>query len=59
MAIWGDALKGALQATISVLLVLSYGAGTTKYLSFFDEDAVNAITKVGTHILLPCEFCRI
>ncbi|KAK9898182.1 auxin efflux carrier [Cystobasidium minutum MCA 4210] len=54
MAIWLDALKGALQATISVLLVLSYGAGTTKYLSFFDEESVNAVTKVGTHILLPC-----
>lgn len=55
MAIWLEALKGALQATISVLLVLCYGAGTVKYLSFFNEDAVNAVTKLGTHILMPCE----
>lgn len=53
--VWLDALKGALQATISVLLVLGYGSATVKYLNFFNENAVNSVTKLGTHILLPCE----
>lgn len=47
-------ILGALQATISVLLVLVYGAAGTKYLSFLSEDTVNSVTKLGTNILLPC-----
>ena len=45
---------GALQATLSVLLVLCYGAAGTKYLSFLSEDTINSVTKLGTSVLLPC-----
>lgn len=47
-------ILGALQATISVLLVLAYGAAGTRYLPFLSEETVNSVTKVGTNVLLPC-----
>ncbi|CAD6587586.1 MAG: hypothetical protein CYPHOPRED_003969 [Cyphobasidiales sp. Tagirdzhanova-0007] len=45
---------GALQATISVLLVLAYGAILVKYLKIIDSETVNKMTKLGTNVLLPC-----
>ena len=49
---------GALQATISVLLVLAYGAIIVKYLKIINNETVNKVTKLGTNILLPCRFIR-
>lgn len=50
---------GALQATISVLLVLGYGAAATGWLKMMPSEVVNGMTKVGvcryfsaTHISL-------
>ena len=46
---------GALSATISVLLVLLYGASATKFLPHvLTEEVINSVTKLGTNILLPC-----
>jgi hypothetical protein len=47
---------GALQATISVLLILLYGAITVKWLKIITHDTVDKMTKLGTNILLPCGF---
>lgn len=47
---------GALQATISVLLVLLYGAVTVKWLGIINSDTVDKMTKLGTNILLPCGY---
>ncbi|KAL7006329.1 hypothetical protein EMMF5_004215 [Cystobasidiomycetes sp. EMM_F5] len=44
---------GALQATISVLLVLFYGAASVKWLKIVSPETVDGVTRLGTNILLP------
>ena len=44
----------AFEATVSVLLILGYGAFATKYLSFLSLDLVKSISQVASNIFLPC-----
>lgn len=44
----------AFEATISVLLVLGYGAIATRYLPFLSQDIVKSVSQVASNIFLPC-----
>lgn len=45
---------GALQATVSVLLILLFGSCTVKYLRLVDQRTIDGVTKLSTNIFLPC-----
>lgn len=51
----GREVLAAFQASISVLLVILYGALCTRWLKLLDSESINKITKVSTDVLLPCE----
>jgi predicted permease len=43
----------ALEATVSVLLILAYGAFATRYFSFLSQDVVKSISQVASNVFLP------
>ena len=48
-----EEILGALQATISVLLVLAYGGLSVKWLKIVSAGCIDEVTKLGINVFLP------